>query len=371
MTGFDVAASDALHARVRAFIDASMVGVACADAFDALAVELARWQAACGAGVDRLLALRGLSCSRLDRAADIPAVPTDVFKLRRVACHPPALDAVVFRTSGTTIGARGAHPVRTLATYQRAARAWGRRCLVPDIQHAHWLILAPPYHKANDSSLGFMLHDFAGQFGQGATWAVQDGRFEHDAVLRVAELAARHSCPVVIAGASFAFVHCIDALRGERVVLPPASRAMQTGGFKGKTREVDADALHAMIADAFGIPMSHVVGEYGMTELSSQAYDGTLRVAVGTDAPAALPGRYVAPPWMHVTAVDAVSLLPVPRGEVGIARIEDLANVDSAVAVQTADRIRVLSDGFELLGREPSATPRGCSLGVDEILGAS
>ena len=63
-----------------------------------------------------------------------------------------------------------------------------------------------------------------------------------------------------------------------------------------------------------------------------------------------------------MTAVDPETLAPVPRGEVGIARIVDLANVDSAVAIQTADRVRVTADGVELLGRAPGAPPRGCSI---------
>jgi len=76
----------------------------------------------------------------------------------------------------------------------------------------------------------------------------------------------------------------------------------------------------------------------------------------------------VCPPWMRVTTVHQETLEPLPDGEIGIARIEDLTNVDSAVAVQTADRVRVMGNRFQLLGRTPGATPRGCSIGIDEIL---
>ena len=72
---------------------------------------------------------------------------------------------------------------------------------------------------------------------------------------------------------------------------------------------------------------------------------------------------------VRVSAVDPVTLAPLPDGEIGIARIVDLANVDSAVAVQTADRVRVLPEGVELLGRAPGAPPRGCSIAADERLG--
>ena len=72
---------------------------------------------------------------------------------------------------------------------------------------------------------------------------------------------------------------------------------------------------------------------------------------------------------MRVTAVDPITLAALPDGEIGIARLVDLANVDSAVAIQTADRVRVAGDGVALLGRAPGATPRGCSIAIDEMLG--
>jgi hypothetical protein len=109
------------------------------------------------------------------------------------------------------------------------------------------------------------------------------------------------------------------------------------------------------------VPEAFVVAEYGMTELSSQLYEGTL---AGT----ARHGVYLAPPWVRVTAVDPTTLAPAATGAEGLARIVDLANVDSAVAIQTADRVRVLPEGVELLGRAPGAPPRGCSIAVDEML---
>ena len=143
---------------------------------------------------------------------------------------------------------------------------------------------------------------------------------------------------------------------------------MQTGGFKGKSREVDAATLRRDVARTFCLDERAVVSEYGMTELSSQFYE---RTAVDADA---RPGVYREPPWARVVPVHPETLEPVPHGEVGIARIEDLLNVDSAFAVLTADRVRRVDDGteanrgFELLGRAPGAPPRGCSLAIDEML---
>ena len=79
-------------------------------------------------------------------------------------------------------------------------------------------------------------------------------------------------------------------------------------------------------------------------------------------------GVHVEPPWARVVPVDPETLLPVPDGVVGLARIEDLANVDSAFAVQTQDRVVRVEAGFRLLGRAPGAPPRGCSIAIDEIL---
>jgi hypothetical protein len=91
-----------------------------------------------------------------------------------------------------------------------------------------------------------------------------------------------------------------------------------------------------------------------MTELSSQLW------STGS--------TYVEPPWARVIPVDPETLVPVKDGEVGIARIEDLLNVDSAFAIVTADRVRRVEGGFELLGRAPGASPRGCSIATEEML---
>jgi hypothetical protein len=105
-----------------------------------------------------------------------------------------------------------------------------------------------------------------------------------------------------------------------------------------------------------------------MTELSSQLYEATLRALQGKNAPAAEHGIFIPPPWLRVVSVDPETLTPLASGEVGILRFEDLANVDTAMLVQTADRGRSTDRGVELLGRAPGAPPRGCSLAVEELL---
>jgi hypothetical protein len=362
----DVARSSALHERARAFVASFERGEPLPD-FDALACDLARFQADRIAGYARLCRARLVDASLLRRAEDIPPVPTDAFKLTRVATFAPELDAVVFRTSGTTIGARGTHAMRDVSTYEEAAVAFGRRWLARDLtKPAAVVVLGPSPAAVPDSSLGHMCAAFVRAFGEDApeseTWLVDDDVLDISTFDMRAARALREGRPMLVLATSFALVHLLDAIGDATIPLPRGSRVMQTGGFKGKSREVPADELRAEIARVFDIDERAIVAEYGMTELSSQFYEQTLFSDVKH-------GIYAEPPWARVIPVDPETLEPVPDGEVGIAKIVDLMNVDSAVAILTQDRVRRVANGFELLGRAPGAPPRGCSIAIDELLG--
>ncbi|HEY1691021.1 MAG TPA: acyl-protein synthetase [Polyangiaceae bacterium] len=358
--------SDALHARARAVITAFAGGRAMPEPFDALAVDVARFQARAVPGYARLCAARGADPAAFAHAGDAPAVPTDAFKVASVFAFAPSGARVVFRTSGTTVGARGTHAMRDAGTYDAAALAFGRATLARDMREPAVLVLGPSAAEAPDSSLAHMCSSFVDAFDPhpaGPAYFVHGGALDLDGLrARVAALAP--SRPVLLLATSFALVHLLDAVGRERIALPAGSRVMQTGGFKGRSREVAPDELRRGVAEAFGVPEAAVAGEYGMTELSSQFWEAKL-----VD-PAAPPATYVEPPWARVVPVDPVSLAPVEHGAIGIARIEDLANVDSAFAVVTQDRVRRVDRGFELLGRMPGAAPRGCSIAIDEMLSA-
>src|SRR5262249_37088436 len=145
-----------------------------------------------------------------------------------------------------------------------------------------FLVLAPRA-GALESSLGFMLELFADRFAVRARYLQpKEGEpIDESGLTAALNEACRAGMPAVVMGTSFGFVHALDALRGARFALPPGSRAMHTGGFKGRSREVAPDELRAAIAGAFGLEIGSVVGEYGMTELSSQLYEGTLRALRG------------------------------------------------------------------------------------------
>jgi hypothetical protein len=357
--------SDALHERALAFVRAFESKLAPPEAFDALACDIARFQAAHNEGFLRLCRASGVVPSELRRAIDIPCVPTDAFKLSRVAWFPDSESRATFLTSGTTVGARGTHRMRRPETYDAAALAFGRWALTSDLERPPVvLLLGPDQVEAPESSLSRMTTMFAGQLGARETRRIA---FVNDGVMdlaaldeRVAEASVRGKCILLLA-TSFALVHLLDALGGAPFRLPTGSRVMQTGGYKGRSREVDATELRQELSEAFGLDPHAIVGEYGMTELSSQFYEGTLH---GGER-----GVYVEPPWARIVPVHPDTLEPVPHGEIGIARILDLMNVDSAVAVLAADRVRRKGAGVELLGRSKGAPPRGCSIALDELLG--
>ena len=357
-----------LHGRVRGFIEESARGGETSDDFETLACAIACYQADHVPAYARLLAAERVHPRSVTSVRALPAVPTDAFRLARIAAHAPSDDAAIFRTSGTTGAARGEHPLSTTETYECAALAWGRWALFFD---------APPALTAitlgagpGDSSLGFMLGLFADRFAVRAhrTTAVRGAPIDGADLAAVCDAASRADAPVIVMGTSFAFVHALDALGGARFTLPPGSRAMHTGGYKGRSREVAPDALRMDIAATFGLDTDAVVGEYGMTELSSQLYEGTLRSRRGLSAPSSQHGFFVPPPWLRVVATDPDTLEPLGPSEPGILRFEDLANVDSAIAVQTADLGRCSGGAVELLGRAPGAPPRGCSLAIEELL---
>ena len=143
---------------------------------------------------------------------------------------------------------------------------------------------------------------------------------------------------------------------------------METGGYKGRSRQLPKAELHALIRNQLGIPESHIICEYGMSELSSQAYAGKIQERpLEPESVTPVPisneqGTFSFPPWVRTRVVSPETDRPVAVGEQGLIRIFDLANVRSVLAIQTEDMAVLRSRGFELLGRSSLSEPRGCSL---------
>jgi hypothetical protein len=324
---------------------------------DELIEDLATWQAR-----------RIPEYGRLRRRGSWPpALPTDVFRLRRIAAHPPSQDIRVFRSSGTTSADRSTHAYRDLSLYDLAARAAARHMLFPDVERIRMVLLVPAPEEAPDSSLAYMLARFTQWFGSHGEWVWRGGRLDLERLAEALRDAEASGKPVALLGTSFAFVHAEDGLGERRFDLPPGSRILQTGGYKGLSRDVDPDELLGALANRFAIPSPFIINEFGATELSSQMYETTLRERIEGKP---LRRRLWVPPWARATPVDPDTLEPVRDDAVGILRIDDCANLDSVCCIQTADLARRLDDGIVVLGRAAGATARGCSLAADLALGA-
>ena len=362
------ARSDGLHEDVRRF-----AAGAATRSFTDLALEIAAFQREFSPGFARLCASRGAALESVD---DIPGVPCDAFRLARVALHPESEDRLRFLTSGTTSGARGLHAMRVTETYQELALNFGRAALLSNARAPYVVALAPLLDDPPSSSLGQMMAMFMvdferrGQFDvrTAARWLIEERGVNLTGLEQAAARAHERGETLLVLATSFALVGVLDALEGRTLPLPSGTVVMQTGGFKGKTREIEPAELRAAMADRFGIGQAQIVSEYGMTELTSQLYEATVPGSALQRERHGTPGVYAEPPWLRVIPVDPATLEPVPTGEVGIARIVDLGNIDSAVAIQTQDRVRRVEGGIVLLGRAAGAPPRGCSLAIEEFL---
>ena len=341
--------------------------------FDALARRFFAYQFHRNAPYGAYCRSRGVTPDGLGSWRDIPAVPTAAFKeVDLVAGDAESADAV-FRTSGTTQGRRGRHVIPDLALYHGALVPNFRAYVVPDLDEARMLALVPPPRQLTDSSLSHMIAVVMERLGaRDSGWyaSLADG-IAAEALEEALEESIDDARPVVLLGTSFAFVHWTDSLRarGRTFELPRGSRIMDTGGYKGRGREVAEDTLRGTYGELLGIDARWCVNEYGMTELCSQFYDATLRELVL--AGAAGERRKVPPPWVRTVVVDPDTLEAVHDGRTGLLRHIDLANLGSVVAVQTEDVGVRVADGFRVLGRASGAQPRGCSLAMDELLRAT
>jgi hypothetical protein len=346
-------------------------------AFNELALRIFAYQLAHNAPYAAYARLRGRGEDEVLHWSEIPAVPTAAFKEVPLVSGPASSAEAVFRTSGTTRGEerRGEHYLLDLSLYQASLLPNFAAYLVPDGAELPMLSLLPPAYEMPDSSLAYMVTvvgERLGAEGSGSFATVAEGIDEPalEAALRHHQAEGR---PVCLLGTSFAFVHWTDSLRtrGVSFRLPAGSRLMDTGGFKGRSREVAADELRATYLELLGIPTDHLVNEYGMAEMCSQFYDRVLRDRVRHGADGAGEARLkVGPPWVRTVVVDPETLEPFPAGEVGILKHYDLANLGSVIGVQTEDLGRVTEGGFELLGRAAGAPPRGCSIATDLLLEA-
>lgn len=317
---------------------------------------------------------RGITPATVGGWTEIPPVPTAAFKEVPLIVGDPREADAVFRTSGTTRGAekRGQHFIRSLDLYYAAALPMLSAYLLPDRARLPFVSLIPHRELAPDSSLSHMISAATETLAASGEYFMHPERgLDRERLERTLEHHVANGEPVCIVGTSFAFVHWLDTLVAQQrsIALPPGSRIMDTGGYKGRSRRVPPEQLRTAYVQRLGVAESHCVNEYGMTELCSQFYDRALRLEMRGQPGAPRTKRPA--PWVRTRVVDPETLAPVPAGDVGILQHFDLANLYSVIAVQTEDLGRATESGFEMLGRAAGAAPRGCSIAVDLLLEAN
>ena len=332
---------DPLARKITEFIQNPPAGDAGA-AFESLALALFARQYECCAPYRRLCDGQDRRPDNVHRWQDIPAVPAQAFKVFDLSCAPLFQTVAVFHSSGTTGAQASRHffDADALALYETSLRA-GFAAEFPNRPPHLWALMPHP-QAAPHSSLSHMLG------------ALDAHRFfwDDDAALAVA--LAQVGEPLVLFGTAFAFVQLFDAT-DESWRLPVGSLVIETGGFKGRTREVPREELYAQFKTRLGVPVENCHSEYGMSEMASQFYGrGLDPVKRG-------------PHWVRTRAIDPETGEDAALGAPGLLRHYDLANFNSVGALQTQDSGTLTPGGFVLHGRAPDAEVRGCSLTVEDL----
>ena len=338
-------------------------------AFDQIALELFALQFQHNTPYRGLCEARGARPGTVTHWTAIPAAPTSAFKEFELSCLPAAERTAVFHSSGTTSQrpSRHFHDADSLALYETSLLACFESHFPLAIGNWQLAILTPPPAEAPHSSLVHMFETIRRQCGAGSPAffgrAAADGTWALDleATVEFLRKADASGQPLLVFGTAFSYLHLLDHLAGcdLRLTLPPGSCALETGGYKGRSRSLPKAALHALISQRLGIPPGMIVCEYGMSELSSQAYDATFGPSRFTFH---VSRTFRFPPWTRVQIISPESGREVGEGETGLIRVLDLANVYSVMAIQSEDLGIRCGDGFTLAGRAVSAEPRGCSL---------
>lgn len=354
---------DAIVRRLLAFIDR---GDATDDAFNEMALLLFDLQFQHNEPFSKFARTRGKTPRTVKHWSEVPAVPINAFKVLDLTCCAPEDAAAVFMTSGTTRkDQRGKSHHASLEVYDASMRRnFATRVMRGDETVSMGLLFPTPEMMPN-SSLAHYLDLAMRTFGsaESENFMGRDG-IDMPRLVAALERAEATGAPYALLGASFSLVHAVDALQARncRFQLPPGSRILDTGGFKGQSRELEPDAFYDALGEVFGVAREDCIGMYGMTELSTQFYDNG-----NAECPAPKSG----PHWIRSRVVNPLTAQPVPQGEVGVLLHTDLAHYNIVTSILTEDAAIATEDGFLLLGRVQGAEAVGCSIAVDTFLKAA
>ena len=303
--------------------------------FEREALALFRHQAEHCAPYAEYVRLLGVEPSAVHRVEDIPMLPIEIFKSHKVYCGE-CEPQVVFTSSATTGMVQSHHYVEDVALYERAfIEAF--RCFYGDERECSIYALLPSYLEREGSSLVYMADHLIKACGGG-------GFYLHDYEKLLSDM-SHDPNPKILLGVTYALLDLAEnyAPKLENTVV------METGGMKGKRKELPKSELHKVLCSAFGVERIH--SEYGMAELLSQAY------SFGE-------GVFRAPRWMKVLVRDVNNpFARLAAGRRGGLDIIDLANRSSCAFIATQDMGVCYDDGsFRIEGRISQSDIRGCNL---------
>ena len=288
----------------------------------------------------RFCTLLGRTPDKVRQLTDIPFLPIEFFKSEAVYCGNER-PTTVFTSSGTTGSQTSRHYVKDLAVYQESFRQ-GFADFYGNIEEYTVLALLPSYLERTGSSLITMVADLIERSGSADSGFYLN---EYDLLAEKLTSLDRSGRKVLLIGVSFALLDLVETHRFQL----KNTIVMETGGMKGRRKELIREELHAILCEGFGV--EHIHSEYGMTELLSQAY------SAGS-------GLYESVRWLKVLIRDTNDALSYQRPlKTGGINLIDLANIHSCSFIATQDLGRLHPNGkFEVLGRFDNADIRGCNL---------
>jgi len=334
--------------------------------FDEMALRLFAYQFQASEPYRRFCQRRGVGRRNVASWRDIPAVPIDAFKAMELRCEPAHDAERVFMTSGTTrADARGRHFHPCLDVYDLSMVQNFAQRFMRGLPRLPMGILFPDEQAMPNSSLAHYLALAKAHFGtEDSQYFISDQGIDTEGLWQRLQQSQERNEPYALLGASYSFVHILDALReaGRSFRLPAGSRILDTGGYKRQSRDMPLGEFYAELSDRLGVPLDACINMYGMTELSTQFYD---------NGNATLPSVKSGPHWIRSRLVDPATGNTVPDGERGILVHCDLANFNSVSTILTEDVGEPAEGGFLLLGRAEGAQAKGCSLAVEDFIRAT
>ncbi len=309
--------------------------------FERIALRIFNHQYINNTFYQRFCNLLGVTKASVQSTNDIPYLPIEFFKQEKIVSTPYSIEKI-FTSSGTTGSSTSKHYVKDLAVYEKSFRK-GFEYFYGNISDYLVLALLPSYLERDGSSLVYMAEQLIKDSNH-----LESGFYLYDVekLIKTLQKDSLKNKKVLLLGVSFAL---LDLVENHHVQLQHNTVIMETGGMKGRRKEIVREELHFLLKKGFNVSQIH--SEYGMTELLSQAYSKSN-------------GIFNCPPWMKVSVRNPEDpLTNLGYNKTGGVNIIDLANINSCAFIATQDLGKVYKDGsFEILGRFDHSDIRGCNL---------